>query len=237
TLGRPKKDTLRNPSELVKSLKDTTGPMYILDEVEAPQDVLKKLSPDKIAFIEVRKTDPRVKDFGPRASRGVVLIYTKTYAPNRKNVITLRDGRKIKYETSEPSSAPARDTLPAPLKDTAHKQDLGPAAASALKAARDVADTSPWKSIRESLIIVEGRECSYEEVKKIDVNEIESIQILRNKSAEAIYGSKAKDGVMIVKLKKTPARRPQTFSITTDKDGVTTMQADSIRFANLAGKP
>jgi hypothetical protein len=234
TLGRPKKDTLRNPSELVKSAKDSAKPMFILDEEEASQDVLKKLSPDKIAFIEVMKTDARVKDFGPRGRGGVVLIYTKAYAPNRKNEITLKDGRKLRYETTDPSSVPARDTLSAPLKDTAHKQDLGAAAASALKAAKDVADTSPWKSIRESLIIVDGKECSYEEVKKIDVNTVESIKILKDRSAEAIYGPKGKQGVMIIELKKSPARRSQTFSITTDKDGITTVRADTIHFGSTA---
>jgi len=241
TLGRPKKDTLRKPEDLVKALKDSiTQPMFIIDEVEAPQGALKKLNPASIAFINVLKNDAKAKDFGPRARAGVVLVYTKAYAPNRKSEITLIDGKKIRYETSDPSIAPARDTLPAPLKDTAHVNlglsDLGFAEAAAIKAARDVADTSPWKSVRESLIIVDGKECSYEEVKKIDVNEIESINIIKKKSAEAIYGPKAKEGAMIIKLKKSPARRSQTFSITTDKDGTATTKVDTIHVGSLAEK-
>jgi hypothetical protein len=152
---------------------------------------------------------------------------------------TLKDGKKIKYETSEPSPgtgrdslpAPMRDTLMTPLHDTTHRQDLGLAEASAIKAAKEVADTSPYHMLREELFIVDGKPWSYEEVKKIDPNKIETMTVLKNKSAEAIYGPKAKNGVVLFTL-RTGTGKKQTLTFVNEKDETIQMKADTIRMGN-----
>jgi TonB-dependent SusC/RagA subfamily outer membrane receptor len=227
TLGHPKKDTLKSTSRLVKTLDDSTQPIYILDEVETSGDIIKTLKPSDIAWIEVRKSDPRVVAFGAAAKGGAVMIYTKVYAPNRKNVITLKDGTKVRYETSEPAPKPDRDSLPAPLKDTAKKEDLSLAEASAIKAAKDVADTSPYHALREELFIVDGKPWNYEDVQKLDPNKIESMTVLKNKSAEAIYGPRARNGVVLFVL-KTSVTKGQTLTVTTDNETIKA-KADTIR--------
>jgi hypothetical protein len=231
TIGHPKKDTLRKlPEVLVRPAKDTTKPMYVIDEVEVPLKSLRKLDPVDISFMDVLKDDLSGRAFGPRAKGGVVLIYTKAYAPNRKGEVTLIDGNIVRYTPHQ--ITPGRDTLPAPIKDTAHTRDLGFAAKAAVEAARDVADTSPFKSVRESLIVVDGKPSDYRELGKIDPDKIESITILRSKAAEAIYGPKAEKGVMIVALKKPGSSKTTALSGISYKDETITMKADSIRITN-----
>jgi TonB-dependent SusC/RagA subfamily outer membrane receptor len=52
------------------------------------------------------------------------------------------------------------------------------------------------------LYILEGKEISEEEMKLIDPDKIESISVLKDKSAETIYGEKGKNGVIVITLKK-----------------------------------
>jgi TonB-dependent SusC/RagA subfamily outer membrane receptor len=50
--------------------------------------------------------------------------------------------------------------------------------------------------------MLEGKEISEEEMKLIDPNKIESINVLKDKSAETLYGDKGKNGVIVITLKK-----------------------------------
>ncbi|MFN9784315.1 MAG: N-acetylmuramoyl-L-alanine amidase [Sphingobacteriales bacterium] len=52
------------------------------------------------------------------------------------------------------------------------------------------------------LYIVDGKAFSMEDMKGIDPNDIESIDVLKGKAAEAIYKDKGKNGVIVYKLKK-----------------------------------
>ncbi|RCH56360.1 hypothetical protein DJ568_00425 [Mucilaginibacter hurinus] len=51
------------------------------------------------------------------------------------------------------------------------------------------------------LIIVDGEEYTYEQLQRIDVNEIESIAVLKDAASAAIYGTKGKNGVLVVTTK------------------------------------
>jgi len=53
----------------------------------------------------------------------------------------------------------------------------------------------------EILYIVDGKETKYEEVGKIDPDNIESINVLKGEAAEKLYGAKGKNGVIIIKTK------------------------------------
>ncbi|HLO81853.1 MAG TPA: N-acetylmuramoyl-L-alanine amidase [Chitinophagaceae bacterium] len=52
------------------------------------------------------------------------------------------------------------------------------------------------------LYMLEGKEISEEEMKLIDPEKIESISVLKDKSAETLYGDKGKNGVIVITLKK-----------------------------------
>jgi len=228
------KDTLSGGPVLILKqvqVKDTLKekPMFVIDEVESSDDAMGKLNPKDIAFINVLKNDQGTARLGPRAQVGVVLIYTKAYAPGRKNEILLKDGTKVKL------AVPVRD-MPPPVKDddppgtgtlqrdTAHMEGVSMAEDQALKTARDVADTSAYKSFKDAVIMVDGKPSSYEELKKIDPSRIESISIWNSGTAGAPHGSQTKK--VLITLKK------QITLVLTDKDGSVTTRSDTIRAGN-----
>lgn len=61
----------------------------------------------------------------------------------------------------------------------------------------------------QPLIIVDGIEYTYNQLAQINVNEIESISILKDASATAIYGIKGANGVLIVTTRRGHAGKPQ----------------------------
>ncbi|MBO4444171.1 MAG: TonB family protein [Bacteroidaceae bacterium] len=56
----------------------------------------------------------------------------------------------------------------------------------------------------EPIIVVDGKEMTPEEFESIAPETIESITVLKEKSATEVYGDKGKDGAIIVDLKKNP---------------------------------
>lgn len=61
----------------------------------------------------------------------------------------------------------------------------------------------------QPLIIVDDVEYSYEQLSQINVNEIESISILKDASTTAIYGIKGANGVLVVKTRRGEEGRPR----------------------------
>jgi TonB family protein len=55
----------------------------------------------------------------------------------------------------------------------------------------------------QPLYIIDGKEASEEEKKKLDPNSIESINVLKGKSAKDMYGEKGNNGVIEVRTKKS----------------------------------
>jgi len=54
----------------------------------------------------------------------------------------------------------------------------------------------------QPLYIIDGVPKSYEQIQKLNPKKIESVEVLRDASATALYGSRASNGVIIVKTKK-----------------------------------
>ncbi len=59
------------------------------------------------------------------------------------------------------------------------------------------------------LIIVDDIEYTYEQLAQINVNEIESISVLKDASTTAVYGIKGANGVLIVKTRRGSSGAPQ----------------------------
>jgi len=60
----------------------------------------------------------------------------------------------------------------------------------------------------QPLIIVDDVQYTYDQLQQINVNEIESISILKDASTTAIYGIKGANGVLVVKTRRGKAGRP-----------------------------
>ncbi len=52
------------------------------------------------------------------------------------------------------------------------------------------------------IVIIDGKEVSFEEMNSLDTNKIESITVLKDKTSTEKYGDKAKNGVIVVETKK-----------------------------------
>lgn len=60
----------------------------------------------------------------------------------------------------------------------------------------------------QPLIIVDDIQYSYEQLQQINVNEIESISILKDASTTAVFGVKGANGVLVVKTRRGKSGRP-----------------------------
>lgn len=61
----------------------------------------------------------------------------------------------------------------------------------------------------QPLIIVDDVQYSYDQLSQININEIESISILKDASTTAIYGIKGANGVLVVKTRRGAEGKPQ----------------------------
>ncbi|MDR3185179.1 MAG: TonB-dependent receptor [Prevotellaceae bacterium] len=61
----------------------------------------------------------------------------------------------------------------------------------------------------QPLIIVDDVQYSYDQLQQININEIESISILKDASTTAIYGIKGANGVLVVKTRRGTEGKPQ----------------------------
>ena len=55
------------------------------------------------------------------------------------------------------------------------------------------------------LFVLDGFETSIQKIMDLDMDRVESLTILKDASAKAIYGSKAANGVIVIELKKNPS--------------------------------
>jgi len=255
--ARPLKDTTpaSGPFVLRKDM-DSVKPMFVIDEVEASEGAMKKMKPQDIFMVDVLKNESAVANFGPAAKGGVVLIFTKTYAPNRKNEVLLKNGRKVRLAVADPP--PPGPTPPGDkhlMRDTlSHAQLLRPTGVeefsydsikvgnttySAHGTSLTYSDTtSPdyhplgsEKFLKEALIVVDEKVVDYENL-RLDPDGIESVTILKSKAAQALYGAKGEKGAVVIVTKKDRSVKGQSLTIETDKDGPVTLKADSIRWKN-----
>ncbi len=57
-------------------------------------------------------------------------------------------------------------------------------------------------SAKEALIVVDGKQKTYEDFKAMDVNNIQSINVYKSEAAQKLYGDKGKNGAIIITTKK-----------------------------------
>jgi len=63
--------------------------------------------------------------------------------------------------------------------------------------------------IDSSIIILDDVEISQKDMKQLDPNTIESINVLKGKSAISAYGNKGKNGMIVIKLKDKLIKTPK----------------------------
>jgi len=153
-------------------------PLYIVDGIEI--DNLDDVPVNNVESMTVLKDKSATSLYGKKAKNGVVLITTKAAAA------------KIKFDEG---------------KSTSYDSQIKPAFPEIL--ANNNSDEFNFGNFEKvsldgpKLIIVDGIEV--ENAEDIDPKDIESISVLKDKSATAIYGEKGKNGVVLITTKTAAA--------------------------------
>lgn len=80
----------------------------------------------------------------------------------------------------------------------------------------------------QPLFILDGFETTYQKIKDLDMNLVESVTILKDATAKAIYGAKAGNGVIVVEL-----RRPEGGKIRISYNGSLDLEIPDLSSYNL----
>ncbi|SFT10586.1 M56 family metallopeptidase [Sphingobacterium wenxiniae] len=177
-------------SRIVLRKNSIEEPLFIVDgQRKAKGYNINDIQPDDIESIHVWKDETAVVKFGSDAKDGVVEITLK----DKKNpTVTVKAfGEKKKAEERELSLSNGK------ILGFGMRQDstLNKVRISSFRVKGVGENGSP-------LIIIDGVEKDDKTLQKIDPNSIESVTVLRDESAAALYGSKGKDGVLLITTKK-----------------------------------
>jgi TonB-dependent SusC/RagA subfamily outer membrane receptor len=159
--------------------------LYFINDKKATKAEVNAIAPKQIETVNVLKGDAAIALYGSAAKDGAVKIKTKRQA----NILE----EKIIPVTGKPK----HDNTGSLMEERVLvKESLG-----------------TLKALADPLIILDGKEVNSSMksiLDEISPNDIESIDILKDKNATDRYGEKGKNGVLIIKTKKGTAR-PVTF--------------------------
>ncbi|AXY76156.1 hypothetical protein D3H65_20135 [Paraflavitalea soli] len=210
--GRPYK-LLDGP---VTQLQDAV--LFIVDGVEMPrgEGVLQKIDPQDIESVSVLKDQSAETLYGERGKNGVIIITTKK-APKKPVQPELPPVKLV------PDTVPGRPTtMRIRINDNviAQKEGLG---------------SFP------GLIVLDGTIYDSLSIRKIDLKpeDIKMIEVLKDQSAEALYGTRGKNGVIRI----TTKNKDERITVTPVPDRRTAYAAAKTRGlltqppAQVAGQP
>jgi len=180
-----------------------SDPLVIIDGKAISIEEMHKINPETIESIEVLKGEYATNLYGEKAADGVIIIKSKTgtnqLSPRvfYKNFIpleTIPDYRQRQGTTY----APEGDNIP---KATLVSGDLQVRIYDTeIQSKNEIKVIGYEQMPNKPLVIVDGKE--FVDIKNIDPQNIKTISIFKDQSAMAIYGAKAKDGVIVVTTKR-----------------------------------
>lgn len=161
-------------------------PLYILDGTIISGIELQKIKPENIESISVLKDKSAIDMYGDDAKNGAVLI---TLKKSNSDVISVGAG------SMESLRGDVENLIEKLKKHSAEVSD-------------QVSEETDLQSLTQPLeysplIIIDGEEMPKDfKMDSIDPNGIESISVLKDKTAMGIYGDDAKNGAILIIMKK-----------------------------------
>ena len=181
---------------MVRGASDTTKkPLFVIDGVPAKDDFdLENIVPDDIKSISILKDASATALYGEKGKNGVVLITTK------KNGGAVEEKVVVGYRTT-----PSKGVVVVDAKNQAKDEVVveGYKKTTKLGAENVILNSRAGGKQFEGLIVYNGKEYSWKEYEalKVEPATIDSIDVLKDGAATAIYGDKGKNGVIIIKSK------------------------------------
>ncbi|WP_029902023.1 M56 family metallopeptidase [Prevotella sp. 10(H)] len=165
-------DTTKNVKVKVVRTDKSSEPLVIIDGKKGNMKDL-EIDPDRIDNITVLKDKEAIAAYGKKAKNGVIIVTTKEHAKKqtKDRIVTVTT---VTTDDNEPGIIKPEE-LPSMI-------TFG-------------TPTSP-------LVIIDGvKQRDKKKFEKLDVRDIESFTILKDKSAIETYGEEGKNGVIIVTIK------------------------------------
>ncbi len=167
-------DTTKKTANILLHNGSSVNPLFILDGKILPSNFdLNTIDPNTIASISIWKDKDGISMYGDRAKDGVIEITSKT---DRGTEELKGEAQGLRLGTAATSISVSRKAL---LRDVAGNSGVDP------------------------LILVDGVVMKDGfDFNKLNVGDIESMTVLKDKSATSLYGERAKNGVILITAKK-----------------------------------
>ncbi|MDO5981605.1 M56 family peptidase [Flavivirga spongiicola] len=207
SIGYPSPNAIKYSNSL--NIKNEEKPLFILDGNEMLESEILNLSPNKIESISVLKNDSAIALYGKKAKNGVVIISTKKsdqwktkFIPGKPLItdsIYFNDAKSTKGNKKSSWKVSAERTNVAFVsKDTLFINDNP-----------NLLEKTVKKFNEHPLFLLNGNEITKKEIDLIDPQEIHSVRVIKDKEQSIKkYGKKAKNGVVIIKLKNKSTKKP-----------------------------
>nr|WP_321227537.1 M56 family metallopeptidase [uncultured Psychroserpens sp.] len=157
-------------------------PLFVVNGKVVEKSLFEDVDSDKIESVNVLKGNLAVERFGARGKNGVVLLRTKG---SPKWVI----GDTVEVKTYEIREL--NDSITHNFGERVYSKNDN----------ITYEFTSTRNDKNKPLYIVDGKEFSPKDFKKLNVNSFESMHVLKDENAIELYGEKGKNGVIIIKSK------------------------------------
>lgn len=203
-----------------KTIKYPSNVLYVVDGVRIGSAAINDIDPNNIESIHVLKDAAAKVKYGDEGKNGVIEVTTKKWARENPEKIN-KSGQAFKpennvvtvvgYKKDDKVSADGQPNLPKIAGEHAEltlKRDSNGGGKQTL--GHLVQRSSLNK--KNPLIVLDGEVMGKSfGLDKINSNDIESITILKDNSATAIYGTAASDGVIIITTKVKAAQNEKSL--------------------------
>jgi TonB-dependent SusC/RagA subfamily outer membrane receptor len=189
----------------VKRMYGNKPPLFILNGVEVKQEAFEKLSPKNIELVSVLKDESATSLYGDKGKNGVVIITTKVNPKTYSNALFVVNGKAVDKDIFSKMKPETIESVRI-LKDKNATSLWGEKGTNGVVVVTTKTDI---KNAVMPLYIVNGKEMSEKEFKKLDVHRLKSISVLKDAKATSKYGDKSKNGVIEVELKTDAEMKKQ----------------------------
>ncbi len=174
-------DHINNNSDLNKAL-------YIIDGKESSVSGMKELDPKNIESVSVLKDKSAIAAYGSKGENGVIVITTKKGAS-----VSV----PIKINISDPVASDQGQSGSNTISVNEDRNGL-----SVISSDNDEGFKMTNIKVGNPIVFINGKEATGEILQALSPDKIEQIEVLKGDKAIESYGERAKDGVILVTLKK-----------------------------------
>lgn len=193
----------------IKQNDGTATPLFIVDGKETHNLIAMNIDPNNIKSVSVLKNSSAINKYGEKGKNGVILVSTKNESKTDAPLFIIdekimtddfdlegMDNDKIKSvniykDTDLMTKKYGEKAKNGVVKITMKKDNI-----ITLIGTEDPNNIKP-------LFVIDGKQMPhYYSPEGLKPDAIESMSVLKGKSATEIYGEKAKNGVIVIKLKK-----------------------------------